>query len=246
MSTLGSLRDIELASIKKSGTNFLSKEESPKAKFLRIGPSSLTTSELLTILIGSGSTNCSPITIAQSIASYYDNDWVKISKMTVNDLKSIEGVGPAKAIAILSAVEIGKRIANASRTEKITKISSPELIYKVIRGDIEHKLTEEFWVILLSNSNRLIGKYCVSVGGIGSTVVDPRVIFKKVLEFSAPKFAVAHNHPSGVAKPSNNDLNITANLLHGSAILDLEMVDHIIVGDNSYYSFADNNLLKRV
>lgn len=218
------------------------KEDQPREKLLAIGKQSLSDAELLAILIGSGSRGESALTLCQKILSKFDNNLSKLAKATFQEIKGFKGIGDAKAIVITAALELSKRrqfsideVAQIKKSEDAFRIVAPILM------DLPH---EEFWILLLSRSNRVLEKKKISAGGLTSTVVDPRIIYKMAIEYQASGLVLAHNHPSGQLKPSEADLVVTKKIVNAGKLFDITVMDHLIVADNQYYSFADHGELE--
>jgi DNA repair protein RadC len=219
-----------------------SEDDRPREKLLHKGKSALSDAELLAILIGSGNREESAVDLCKRILGDKDHQLKLLSKMSIKELQNYKGIGEAKAISIIAALEIGKRHGN-SELPFFPKITSSQDAYKVLRsiiGDLEH---EEFWALFLDNSNKVINKHQVSKGGITSTVVDIRLIFKKAITSGAVSIILAHNHPSGTLKPSRQDIKLTEKFKNASEIMDIKLLDHLIVTDKSYFSFADEQLI---
>lgn len=217
-------------------------EDRPREKLLEKGCKVLTNAELLAIIIGSGNSNSSAVNLAQIILKNYNNDLDVLAKCTIKDLQKFKGIGEAKAIAIISAMELCRRRESQIKNT-VPVLKNSESIYNMMRSDLVDKIIEEFWIILVNNSNRFIKKQLISSGGISSTLVDPRVIFKTALEHSATAIILVHNHPSGNLSPSLRDIEITKKIIDGAKILDLIVLDHIIIAGNSYFSFVDDKLV---
>jgi len=221
---------------------FLSEDDRPREKFLLKGKSALSDSELLAIILGSGNTEESAVELAQKILKSVDNNWQNLSLLSIKDLMKFKGIGEAKAISIATALEIGRRKASQEIPEKLI-IKSSEQAYKILLPHLSDLRTEEFWVIFLNQKNQLIKTTQISKGGISATHVDVRVLFKEALENFSTNIIVAHNHPTGVLKPSEADIRMTKNIQNAGEILDIKLLDHIIIGENSFYSFAEAGLL---
>ena len=224
-------------------TNFSIKhwaeDDKPREKLMLKGKSVLSDAELIAILIGSGSRNESAVELSQRILSNANNNLNSLAKLTIKQLMEFKGIGEAKAITIIAALELGKRRREEEALELI-KITSSKIIFQIMQPIIGDLLHEEFWVLFLNNSNKVIHKSQMSKGGITGTVVDVRMIFKMALEQNATNIILCHNHPSGNVVPSEADLNITKKLKLAGENLDVKVLDHVIVTDKSYYSFADD------
>ena len=221
---------------------FLSDDDSPREKFLLKGKSALSDSELLAIILGSGNTEESAVELSRKILASVENNWQKLSLLSVKDLMKFKGIGEAKAISVAAALEIGRRKASQEIPEKIV-IKSSEQAYKLLLPYLTDLQTEEFWVLFLNQKNQVLHKTQISKGGISGTVVDVRIVFKTALENFASGIIVAHNHPTGVLKPSLEDINITKNIKSAGDILNIKLLDHLIIGENTFFSFQDQNLL---
>ena len=221
---------------------FLAEDDRPREKFLLKGKNSLSDAELLAIIMSSGNREDSAVELARKILDSVGNNWHNLSLLQIPDLIKFKGIGEAKAISIATALEIGRRRAAQEVPEKI-KINSSSDMFKVLQPFLGDLQREEFWVIFLNQNNRMLGKSQLSSGGINQSVVDLRILFKAALENFATGIVIAHNHPSGNLKPSQEDLKITKQISDAGKILNIQLLDHLIVTQNSYFSFADENLL---
>ena len=221
---------------------FLSEDDRPREKFLLKGKSALSDSELLAIILGSGNTQESAVELSRRILKSVDNNWQKLSLLSIKDLMKFKGIGEAKAISVAAALEIGRRKASQEIPEKVSIKSSADA-YIVFLEHLSDLRTEEFWVIFLNQKNQVIYKSQISKGGITGTIVDVRVLFKIALEHFATSIIVAHNHPTGNLKPSEADLKITKNIKSAGEILNIKLADHLIIGENTFFSFQDQGLL---
>ncbi len=214
-------------------------EDRPREKLMAKGLSSLSDAELLAILLGSGSAKESAVDLAKKILKDCDHNLNELGKKSVADLKkNYHGVGDAKAISIVAALELGKRRRDDGILQK-PKISSSEDVFNLMQpilGDLPH---EEFWVLLLNRSNKVITKFKISQGGVSGTVIDVRLILKPAIENLASSIVLCHNHPSGNIYPSDADENITQKVSESAEVMDIKVLDHIIVTEKSYFSFAD-------
>ena len=217
-------------------------EDRPREKLLLKGKSALTDAELIAILIGSGTRSISAVDVAKMILAEADNNLNKLAKFSVRDLRKTKGIGEAKAISIVSALELGRRRKESDFSEKV-KITCSNDIYELMKPELLDLPKEEFWVILLNRANRLIRKEQISSGGISGTVADPKVIFKAALDQYASSIILVHNHPSGNLKPSQADINLTSKMKEAGKMLEIPVLDHIIFGDESFLSFADDGIL---
>lgn len=216
----------------------LMKEDRPREKALANGMESLTTVELIAILLGSGSRGESVIDLAQRILKTSDNRLSNIARRSVRGLmKSFKGVGEAKAITLLAAIELGKRYRE-EEPETVPVVRDPDAAYHVVRDRMEGLTHEEFWVVYLDNSKRVIGRKRISSGGVTATVVDVKMILKEGIECLATALVLAHNHPSGNLTPSNSDDELTRRIKKAAELIDISVIDHIIVGRKGYYSYS--------
>lgn len=221
---------------------FLAEDDRPREKFLLKGKNALSDSELLAIIMSSGSRNESAVELGRRILESVDNNWHNLSLVSLQDLMKFKGVGEAKAISISAALEIGRRKSSQEVPEK-TKISQSSDAFKVFHPYLADLTTEEFWVLFLNQNNKILGKTKLSSGGINFSLVDLRVLFKQALEQSCSAIMIAHNHPSGNLKPSEADLKITREIAAAGKILNIQLLDHLIITQRTYFSFADENLL---
>ncbi len=220
----------------------LAEDDRPREKFLLKGRSALSDSELLAIILKIGHKEESAVELARNILKTVDNNWNNLSKLSVSDLTKFKGIGKVKAIEILTALEIGRRKAMQEVPEKV-QIGGSADAYKVLMPFLADLQTEEFWALYLNQSNKVLGKERLTSGGINQSVVDVRILFKSALEQFATGIIVAHNHPSGNLKPSADDLKITKQISEAGKLLNIQLLDHLIISQNAYFSFADDNLL---
>lgn len=216
-------------------------EDRPREKLMQFGKKKLTNAELLAIIIGSGSKKESAVQLSQRILNSVNNNVNELSSLTYKDLiNQFKGIGEAKAINIVAALELGNRRKDVVEDKPIIK--EPEQAYNVLNSDFADLDCETFWVLLLSNSQRLIKKVCISEGGWTETSVDLKKIFKTCLENNSSKIIIAHNHPSGNVLPSESDKALTERISKAGKILSIQVLDHIIFGDNGkYFSFVENS-----
>lgn len=213
-------------------------EDRPREKLIQKGVYSLSDVELIALLIGSGTKNSSAVEVARKILSHAGNSLEKMGKFTFTDLKKHKGIGQARAVTILAALELGRR-RSASSTHEAEKINCSSDAFKLmhpILGDLVH---EEFWILLLNRSHKIIAIKRISQGGITGTVTDIRMILKLALDNLATSIILCHNHPSGNLQPSDADISITQRINDSGNIMDIALLDHIIIGGSHYYSFAD-------
>lgn len=220
----------------------LAEDDRPREKFLLKGRNSLSDSELLAIIMGSGNRNESAVELARKILNSVENNWNRLSQLSVNDLMKFKGIGEAKAISIATALEIGRRRIQQEMPENV-QITSSEAVYKLMHPLLSDLQTEEFWAIFLNQSNNVLRKERLSMGGINNSSVDLRILFKSAFENYSTGIILVHNHPSGKSNPSKVDIQITEKILNAGKMLDVILVDHLIVARNSYFSFADEQMI---
>ncbi len=220
----------------------LAEDERPREKLLAKGKNSLSDAELLAIIIGSGSKNESSVHLAQRILSSVNNNWNELAKLSISDLCKFNGIGKVKAIEITASLEVGRR-KSLQEALKREKISSSKDAFDILQPIIGDHTFEEFWVLFLSRSNQILSKEKISQGGITGTVVDSRLIFKHALELNAVSIIISHNHPSGNLQPSKADLQLTQEIKDGGKLLNINLIDHLIITQTSYFSFADEGIL---
>lgn len=217
-------------------------DDQPREKLLHKGKFALSDAELLAILIGSGNKEESAVALCKRILSTTNNNLNALAKQSVEQFMEFKGVGKAKSISIVAALELGRRRRSEAALEKF-KITSSASVFEMMQpilGDLQH---EEFWIIYLNNSNKVIQKKQLSKGGITGTLVDVRLVLKTALEVGAIGLILVHNHPSGALKPSNADKQITDKLKTAALSLDIKVIDHLIVTEKAYFSFADEAFL---
>jgi DNA repair protein RadC len=224
-----------------NGIRSWAEDDRPREKLLLKGKAALSDAELIAILIGSGSTSETAVDLSKRILQSLNNKLSELGKLSVKDLTKFKGIGEAKAISIIAAMELGRRRKESEpeKRQKLTDSRSAFDIFYPHLGDLNH---EEFWVLYLNRANEVIGKENVSKGGISGTIVDPKVVFKAAVQFPASAIVLAHNHPSGQLKPSQADHQLTKKLKEAGNALDIPVLDHLIIGDGNYYSFADEGV----
>ena len=217
-------------------------DDRPREKLILKGRNALSDAELIAILISSGNTEESAVDLAKRILSNSNNSLAELSRLTIKDLIQFKGIGEAKAVSIVAALELGRRRREQEALNKKQITGSIDVfnIFHPILSDIPH---EEFWILLLNKANHVIGKFSISIGGLSGTVADPIKIFKKTFEYNSTGLILCHNHPSGNIKPSDADLKLTQKLKEGGKLLDITVLDHIIIGQEKYFSFADEGIL---
>jgi len=222
--------------------NQWAEDDRPREKFLLKGKAALSDSELLAILIGSGTRNESAVQLCQRILAAANNNLNQLGKLSIKQLMEFKGIGEAKAIAISAALELGRRRRSEEALEW-DKITSSKAVFNIMQPIIGELLHEEFWVLFLNNSNKVIHKAQLSKGGITGTIVDTRIIFKTALEYNAISLILTHNHPSGKLLASDSDKDITRKLQLAGKQMEIMILDHVIITESSYYSFADEGIL---
>tara|TARA_B110000240_G_scaffold192202_1_gene235994 strand:- start:934 stop:1620 length:687 start_codon:yes stop_codon:yes gene_type:complete len=217
-------------------------DDRPREKLVLKGRKSLSDAELIAILIGSGSRNQSAVSLSKKILNSVNNNINELAKLSVEELTRFHGVGAAKAIAIITALELGKRRQLETALE-LPEISTSKGVFHLMQpiiGDLQH---EEFWAIFLNNSNKVIAKHRLSKGGLTATVVDVRLLYMKALATACVGVIVCHNHPSGKLTPSKADKEVTLKIKEAGSTLDIKLLDHLIITEKSYFSFADDGIL---
>jgi DNA repair protein RadC len=219
-----------------------SPEDRPREKLLLKGTSALSDAELVAILIGSGTPKMSAVELSKKILLQGKNNLNELARLSVKDLMKIQGIGEAKAITIVAALELGRRRKEQDPEEK-PKITSSKDAFDLLKGDMMDLPNEEFWVLLMNRANRVVKKKRVSEGGVSGTVADPKIIYKMALEELASGVIVAHNHPSGNLQASQSDLDLTKKLKEAGKFLEIQLLDHIIIANQKYLSFADEGMI---
>lgn len=220
----------------------LAEDDQPREKFLLKGKNSVSDAELLAIILGSGNREESAVELARKILDSVGNNWHMLSMLSIQDLMKFKGIGEAKAISVAATLEIGRRRISQEVPEK-KKIEKSEDAFKILHPFLADLPTEEFWAIFLNQNNRVVFQTKLTNGGINQSLVDVRILFKTALEHFSTAIIVAHNHPSGNLKPSEEDKKITQQILQSGKVLSIDLLDHLIITQNSYFSFADEGLL---
>jgi len=218
-----------------------SEDDKPREKLMLKGKAVLSDAELIAILIGSGSRNESAVDLSKRILKSVDNNLNALGKLTIGQLMLFKGIGEAKAISIIAAMELGRR----RRTEDavvMTKVTSSKVVFEIMQPIIGELPHEEFWIVYLNNSNKILSKAQLSKGGITGTLVDVRIVFKSALEMGATSLILCHNHPSGTLVPSDADKQITKKLKSAGDSLEIKVLDHLIITETNYFSFADEGI----
>ncbi|MCJ7449211.1 MAG: DNA repair protein RadC [Bacteroidales bacterium] len=217
-------------------------EDRPREKLIQKGTSSLSDAELLAILISSGTRDKSAVDLGRELLSLVNNNLNALGKLTISDFKKIHGIGTARAVTIVAALELGRRRKLAEVPDAVQIKCSKDVadIFQPLLSDLSH---EEFWILFLNRSNKVINRMKLSQGGISGTVTDVRVVLKKAIEYLASGIILCHNHPSGNLNPSESDTRITQKIKEAGNLMDIQLLDHLIISEKDYYSFADNGLL---
>jgi DNA repair protein RadC len=217
-------------------------EDRPREKLIRQGTANLSDAELLAILISSGTKDRSAVDLGRELLNNVNNNLNRLGKLTIADLKKIRGIGTARAVTIAAALELGRRrkLAEAPDALQIKCSGDVADIFQPLLSDLVH---EEFWILFLNRSNKVIDRMRLSQGGISGTVTDVRMVMKKAIEYLASGIIVCHNHPSGNLNPSESDTKITKKIKEAGSLMDIQLLDHLIISEKEYYSFADNGLL---
>jgi DNA repair protein RadC len=216
-------------------------DDLPREKFILKGASSISHAELLAILIGSGTQKKSALQLSRELFVMADNNLNILSRKSIEELQKLQGIGKAKAVAIAAAFELGRRREMAEAEKNIIKSSADIAGY--FQAFLKDRHAELFLVAYLNRANRLIRIEIISEGGLTGTIADPRIILKKAIDLRAVNMVLCHNHPSGNLKPSKADEDLTQKIIHGAAFIDIQVLDHIIVSHQGYFSFADEGLI---
>ena len=219
-----------------------SQDDRPREKLRDKGKAALSDAELVAILIGSGSRNESAVELCKRVLASVDNNLSALGKLSLKQLMEFKGIGEAKALTILAALELGRRRRGEEALQQ-DKINSSQSVFELMQPIIGELAHEEFWIIYLNNSNKVLQKNQLSKGGITGTLVDVRLALKTALEVGAVGIILTHNHPSGTLKPSEADKQITKKLKNAGENLDIKVLDHLIITENAYFSFADEGML---
>ena len=226
----------------KLNINQWAEEDRPREKMMLKGASALSDAELLAILIGSGNQEESAVALMQRVLLACHNDLSALSKWELRDFKQFKGLGEAKSISILAALELGRRRSDAKGLER-TNIRSSADIFEIFHPLMRDLPTEEFWILLLNQANKVIDKVCISKGGIDQTAVDVRLILREALLQRATQIILIHNHPSGNIRPSKEDRNLTQAVKKSAEAMNIRLTDHVIVADGAFFSFNDEGLM---
>ncbi len=233
-------KDITLDAIK--GIKSWPQDDRPREKLQQKGVQALSNTELIAILLRSGSKNKSAIEVAREVLQIAHDDLYALSRLSVKSFMKIKGIGEAKAVTLVAALELGRRrqSAGSEKKEKITKSADAAELLQPLLADLKH---EVFVVLFLNNSNKILHQETISKGGTKGTLVDPKIVMRKAIEQDANHIILCHNHPSGSLRPSRADVKLTQKLREGAQWLDIEILDHLIVSSQGFYSFADEGLI---
>jgi len=217
-------------------------DDRPREKLLLKGRSSLSDAELLAVLLGTGTKALSAVDLAKQILQQAEQNLNNLARLSVKDLTKIKGIGEAKAISIISALELGRRRKESAAPGR-PRITNSIDVVEMMKQDLLDLNHEEFWIVILNRANYVLRKNKISSGGISGTVADPKLIFKSALDHGGSSIVLVHNHPSGNLQPSQADITLTKTLKEAGKFLEIPVLDHIIVSDNSYFSFADEGMM---
>jgi len=220
----------------------LPENERPREKMSRLGRAQLTNSELLALLLGTGSQGQSSINLAEQLLSMDCDGLLHLTSCSLEELSSIKGIGPAKACKLLAAIELGKRLATMPRTER-TKIESTDDVVRMFMEEMRYHKKEYFNVLLLNAKGGILSVQTVAIGDLSSSIVHPREAFSEAVKRSAAAVIFIHNHPSGNPKPSPQDIDVTKRLCETGKILGIHVLDHIIIGDGTYISMKEKRII---
>lgn len=217
-------------------------DDRPREKLVAKGKEALSDSELLAILINTGSGKDTAVDLAKKVLQLCESNLSELGKLSLEELTEVKGIGDAKAITIVAAMELGRRrqVGDLPNREKVVNSREAALYLQTVLKDYTH---EVFAVLFLNSGSKVLSYEILSYGGLSQTIVDPKIVFKRALALKAASIIVSHNHPSGNLRPSRADEAITQRLAEGAKILDIKIIDHIIVSDEGYFSFADEGLL---
>ena len=217
-------------------------EDRPREKLLQKGTSALSDAELIAILLGTGTVKHSAVDLARQVLLAGNNSLDDLARMSVSDLKKVKGIGTVKAIVLAASMELGRRRKEIITVDK-PKVGGSRDAFELLRSELMDLPNEEFWLLLLNRANRVIRKKRISEGGLSGTVADPRIIFKLALEELACSIIVAHNHPSGNLVASQSDIELTRRLKEAGKVMEIQLLDHLIIAGNKYFSFADEGMM---
>jgi DNA repair protein RadC len=217
-------------------------DDRPREKMLNKGAVALSNAELVAIILGSGNAQETAVQLGQRILLSVDNNLLDLGKLGISELTQFKGMGEAKSISLMAALELGRRRREAEVMDR-KSIQGAKDVFEIFQSNLIDSPFEEFWILLLNRANKIIGKHQISNGGVSGTVADPRRIFQLAIQHLASGLILCHNHPSGNLKPSQADLQLTQKIKAGASLLDINLLDHLIISDQKYYSFADEGQL---
>ena len=217
-------------------------EDRPREKMLRLGKKQLSDAELVAIILGSGSRDESAVLLARRLLKAHDQDLNQLAKKQIKDLCAFKGIGPAKAVALTAALELGSR-RKVMDLKQLPLVTCSQDAYQAIAPNLVDLLHEEFWILLLNRANRIVRRERISIGGVAGTVVDAKMVFQKALQELASSIILVHNHPSGNLRPSQADIDLTKKLRDAGKVLDVQVLDHLIIAGGGYTSLADEGLM---
>ena len=224
------------------GIKEMSLEDRPREKLIKLGAGALSNSELLAIVLNSGSRSKSVIELSKEVYANFNHSLISLGKASPKELECFEGIGEAKSVSVVAALELGRRM-EFHKEKPVSKILSSSHAFDILFPKLGFLEKEEFWAIYLDRSNKVIDITSISMGGVSSTVVDPRIVFKAGVSLLASGIIVGHNHPSGNLEASHADILLTEKLKKAGELLDIKLLDHLIIASDAYFSFADENLL---
>jgi len=228
--------------ISKTSIKDWAEDDRPREKLFNKGASALSNAELIAILIGSGNINESAVELSKRILNEVNDNLAELARLTLSDLQKYKGIGEAKAITIAAALELGRRRSTSVLNER-PQIKDSKTAYILLHKELGDLNYENFCILLLNRANKVLRTVRISDGGITGTVVDQRKVFKIALDNNATSIILGHNHPSGQLTPSTSDIELTKKIKQAGEVLDLPVLDHIIIGDGNYYSFADEGIM---
>ncbi len=228
--------------IPKTSIKGWAEDDKPREKLLHKGPAALSNAELIAILIGSGNSDESAVALAKRMMNEVGDSFAELARLTIPDLQKYKGIGEAKAITIAAALELGRRRSTSVLNEK-PQVKDSKTAFILLHKELGDLNYESFCILVLNRANKVLKTVRISDGGITGTVVDPRKVFKIALDNNATSIILGHNHPSGQLTPSDADIQLTKKMKEAGVMLDLPVLDHIIVGDGNYYSFADEGIM---
>ncbi len=226
----------------KLGIKSWAEEDRPREKLMEKGRHVLTEAELIAILIGSGSRDETAVELSKRILASVGNNLNDLGKLNINELIKFKGIGEAKAISVMAAMELGRR-RKETELVKRDKISVSKDVFDIMKPILIDLPHEEFWLLILNRANLVIKKELISLGGVSGTVVDTKIIFKAAIEHYACSIIICHNHPSGNLKPSEADIRITKNIKDAGKLMEIPLLDHLIITENGFYSFSDEGMM---